>query len=428
MTEEYTVTMLSALIKRSVEQSFRGVRLKAEVSALKVHSSGHIYFTLKDSGSVIDAICWKGVAQKQKIKLEDGMEIRCVGQVTTYPMRSKYQFVVEQFELAGIGELLKILEERKKRLAEEGLFDPAKKKPLPLLPKLIGIITSPTGAVIKDMLHRIRQRFPRDVLLWPVLVQGNEAAEQVATAIRGMNALPSDRRPDVLIVARGGGSFEDLMPFNEEIIVRAVADSEIPVVSAVGHETDTTLIDYAADLRAPTPTAAAEFVVPERVKLQADVSKVFSGLNSVISSDLEKKRLFLRSNKIMNIGGVINEKIQRTDFAFDRIVSAIQNGISRKKISAVKIAVPKPVIKASADEVWQKLRFVFLGEIEKIRNNFLLISNSVESNSYAKILKKGFVFAESETSAPITSVEEAKKYSTFNLVFADGKLKVFRAD
>ncbi|MDR1235473.1 MAG: exodeoxyribonuclease VII large subunit [Holosporaceae bacterium] len=428
MTEEYTVTMLSALIKRSVEQNFGGVRLKAEVSALKVHSSGHIYFTLKDSGSVIDAICWKGVAQKQKIKLEDGMEIRCLGQVTTYPMRSKYQFVVEQFELAGVGELLKILEERKKRLAEEGLFDPAKKKPLPLLPKLIGIITSPTGAVIKDMLHRIRQRFPRDVLLWPVLVQGNEAAEQVATAIRGMNALPSDRRPDVLIVARGGGSFEDLMPFNEEIIVRAVADSEIPIVSAVGHETDTTLIDYAADLRAPTPTAAAEFVVLERVKLQADVSKVFSGLNSVISSDLEKKRLFLRSNKIMNIGGIINEKIQRTDFAFDRIVSAIQNGISRKKILAVKIAVPKPVIKASADEVWQKLRFVFLGEIEKIRNNFLLISNSVESNSYAKILKKGFAFAESETSVPITSVEEAKKHSTFNLIFADGKLKVFRAD
>ncbi|MDR2781711.1 MAG: exodeoxyribonuclease VII large subunit [Holosporaceae bacterium] len=422
--EEYTVTALSALIKRSVEQNFRGVRLKAEVSAIKVHSSGHIYFTLKDSGAVIDAICWKGVAQKQKIKLEDGMEIKCVGQVTTYPARSKYQFIVEQFELAGIGELLKLLEERKKKLAAEGLFDQSKKKPLPLLPKLIGIITSPTGAVIKDMLHRIRQRFPRNVLLWPVLVQGNEASDQIVTAINGMNALPIDQRPDVLIVARGGGSFEDLMPFNEENIVRAVANSKIPVVSAVGHETDTTLIDYAADLRAPTPTAAAEFVVPERIKLQSDVAKAFTRLNLIVSSNLEKRRLFLRSNKILNISGIVGEKIQKTDFIFDQMASGMQNIISRRKISLANVAISKPIIKDNVNDVWQELRFAFFGKFEKTKSSFALVSNAVESNSYINILRKGFVFVESKKSTPITSIKEAEKHPTFNLVFADGRLQV----
>jgi exodeoxyribonuclease VII large subunit len=422
--EEYTVSMLSALIKRSVEQNFRGIRLKAEVSALKVHSSGHIYFTLKDSGAIIDAVCWKGVAQRQKIRLEDGMEIRCTGQVTTYPMRSKYQFVVEQFELAGIGELLKILEERKKKLAEEGLFDLARKKSLPMLPKLIGIITSPTGAVIKDMLHRIRERFPRNILLWPVLVQGNEASEQIVAAIAGMNALPIEQRPDVLIVARGGGSFEDLMPFNEENIVRAVANSQIPIISAVGHETDTTLIDYVADLRAPTPTAAAEFVVPERIKLQADVGKVFARLNLVTSSDLEKKRLFLRSHKILNIEGIIGEKIQRTDFIFDRISAGMQQSISRRKIFLAKIAVQKPIIRENVSDTWQKLRFAFFGEFEKIKNNFALVASSLESNSHINILRKGFAFVESMQSVPITSARKAEEYGTFNLVFADGKTAV----
>jgi exodeoxyribonuclease VII large subunit len=422
--EEYTVSMLSALIKRSIEQNFKGVRLKAEVSALKVHSSGHIYFTLKDSGAIIDAVCWKGVAQKQKIKLEDGMEIRCTGQVTTYPMRSKYQFIVEQFELAGIGELLKLLEERKKKLAAEGLFDLAKKKPLPMLPKLIGIITSPTGAVIKDMLHRIRERFPRNILLWPVLVQGSEASEQIVAAIAGMNALPVEQRPDVLIVARGGGSFEDLMPFNEENIVRAVANSKIPVISAVGHETDTTLIDYVADVRAPTPTAAAEFVVPERIKLQADVGKAFARLNLVTSSDLEKKRLFLRSNKILNIEGIVGEKIQRTDFIFDRVLAGMQQNISRRKIFLARIAVQKPIIRENVNDVWQKLQFMFLGELEKVKNNFTLVAHALESNSHANILRKGFAFVESKQSVPITSVRKAKEHATFNLVFADGRIEV----
>jgi exodeoxyribonuclease VII large subunit len=425
--EEYTVSRLSALIKRSVEQNFSGIRLKAEVSALKEHSSGHLYFTLKDATAVIEAVCWKGIARNQKIKLQDGMEIRCTGQVSTYQMRSKYQFIVERFELAGTGELLKMLEERKKRLAQEGLFDSSRKKPIPLLPKLIGIITSPMGAVIKDMLHRIRQRFPRNVLLWPVLVQGSEAAQQIVDAIAGMNSLAANERPNVLIIARGGGSFEDLMAFNEENIVRAVAKSEIPIISAVGHETDTTLIDYAADLRAPTPTAAAEFVVPEKIKLKTDVNKFFSQLNMIISSNLEKNRLFLRSNRILNIQGIISEKIQRVDFTFDRAISGVKNCLFQRKMSLAKVVIQKPIFKENADSILQRLHFAFCGIFERSKNGFIIASNAIESNSYAKILNRGFAFVESEKSMPITSAQDAAKHSTLNLFFADGKLKVQRA-
>ena len=356
--EEFTVSRLSALIKRSVEQNFSNIQLKAEVSELKIHSSGHLYFALKDADAVIDAVCWKYVAARQKIKLENGMEIKCIGQVTTYPMRSKYQFVVESFELAGIGELLKQLEERKKKLEKEGLFDQSRKKTIPFLPKLIGVITSPTGAVIRDIMHRLRERFPRNVLLWPVLVQGTEASKQIVEAIRGMNALPLENRPDLLIVARGGGSFEDLMPFNEEEVVRAAAESKIPLISAVGHETDTTLIDYASDLRAPTPTAAAEFAVPERMKLQADVSKMFSRLNVVVSSNLERKRLYLHSNKILNIQSIIGEKTQHVDYLFEKTKMKTADLVAKQKILLAKFALPKPQIKNDAENINKALRLI----------------------------------------------------------------------
>ncbi|MDR3186831.1 MAG: exodeoxyribonuclease VII large subunit [Holosporaceae bacterium] len=422
--EEYTVSRLSALIKRSVEQNFSGIHLKAEVSALKIPSSGHLYFTLKDADAVIDAVCWKGVAQKQKIKLEDGMEIRCLGRVTTYQLHSKYQFMVEEFELAGIGELLKLLEERKKKLAAEGLFDASRKKPLPTIPKLIGIITSPTGAVIKDMLHRIGQRFPREILLWPVLVQGSEAARQIVDAIGGMNSLPSEKRPDLLIVARGGGSFEDLMPFNDESVVRAVAESKIPIISAVGHETDTTLIDYAADLRAPTPTAAAEFAVPERMALRANVAKIFSQLTLLISNNLEKKKLFIRSNKILNVESIIFERVQRVDYVSDKIVATIRNKISQKSISLAKITIPRPMVQKNVEGIFQKLAFLFIAQFENAKNLLALAASGIESNSYANILKKGFAFVESHDSLPITSAKEAEKRPDFNLIFADGRLQV----
>lgn len=426
MEEEYTVSRLSALIKRSIEQNFSEIHLKAEVSALKMHSSGHLYFSLKDADAVIDAVCWKYVAQKQKIRLEDGMEILCTGQVTTYPMRSKYQFIVEQFELAGIGELLKLLEERKKKLAEQGFFDLSKKEAIPFIPKLIGIITSPTGAVIQDMMHRINQRFPRPILLWPVLVQGLDACRQIVEAIDGMNNLPLNQKPDLLIVARGGGSFEDLMPFNEEDMVMAVARSKIPIISAVGHETDTTLIDYAADLRAPTPTAAAEFAVPEKIKLQIDVNKTFLNLKSTIANAIERKRLLLSSTKILKIQGVITEKVQKADYVFEKLLSLTHKFILDKKLSIAKITIPKPIIKNDIENIFGKICFLFFAKIEELKNNFVIISNNLENNSHINILKKGFALVESNKSFKIISAKEAEKHQTFNLVFSDGKIKVKR--
>src|SRR5690606_2893871 len=267
---EFTVSEISLAVKRTLEGTFERVRVRGEISGFKRAASGHCYMTLKDADAVLDAVCWRGNAGRLGISPEDGMEVIATGRLTSYPGRSKYQIVIESLELAGEGALLKLLEDRRKKLAAEGLFDAARKRALPFLPAVIGVVTSPTGAVIRDILHRLADRFPRRVLVWPVLVQGEGAAAQVAAAIRGFNALPAGGRvprPDLLIVARGGGSLEDLWAFNEEIVVRAAAESAIPLISAVGHETDTTLIDYAADRRAPTPTAAAEIAVPVRREL-----------------------------------------------------------------------------------------------------------------------------------------------------------------
>ena len=263
--QELSVSELSRALKRTVEDAYSYVRVRGEISGFKKAGSGHLYMTLKDTDAVIDAVCWRGSASRLMTKPEDGLEVIATGRLTTYPGRSKYQIVIEQMEMAGEGALLKLLEERRKKLADEGLFDESRKQPIPFLPEVIGVVTSPTGAVIRDILHRLSDRFPRHVLLWPVLVQGEGAAAQVAAAIEGFNRIaPGGQvpRPDLLIVARGGGSLEDLWGFNEEIVVRAAAASEIPLISAVGHETDTTLIDFASDRRAPTPTAAAEMAVP----------------------------------------------------------------------------------------------------------------------------------------------------------------------
>ncbi|MFO1114953.1 MAG: exodeoxyribonuclease VII large subunit [Beijerinckiaceae bacterium] len=270
---ELSVSELAAALKRTVEDRFGLVRVRGEISNYRgPHSSGHVYFSLKDQNARLDAVIWKGNFQRLKTRPEEGLEVIATGKITTFPGKSSYQIVIEAIEPAGVGALMALLEERRRRLAAEGLFDPARKQLIPYLPRTIGVVTSPTGAVIRDILHRIRDRFPRDVLVWPVRVQGDTAAAEVAAAIRGFNALEEGgriARPDVLIVARGGGSLEDLWAFNEEIVVRAAAESDIPLVSAIGHETDTTLIDHAADLRAPTPTGAAEKVVPVRVDLVA---------------------------------------------------------------------------------------------------------------------------------------------------------------
>src|SRR5467141_521367 len=273
---EFTVSELSSALKRTVEDAYGHVRVRGEISGFRgPHSSGHCYFALKDQSAKIEAVIWRTAFGRMRIKPEEGLEVIATGRLTTYPGQSKYQIVVEMLEPAGIGALMALVEERKKKLAAEGLFDAARKQLLPFLPDVIGVITSPTGAVIRDILHRLAARFPRRVVVWPVRVQGDGSAEQIAVAIRGFNALPEAGpipRPDLVIVARGGGSLEDLWSFNEESVVRAAAESMIPLISAVGHETDITLIDFAADKRAPTPTAAAEMAVPVRAELFVEVS------------------------------------------------------------------------------------------------------------------------------------------------------------
>jgi exodeoxyribonuclease VII large subunit len=275
---EFTVTELSSALRRTVEDAYGHVRVRGEITGFRgAHSSGHCYFALKDDGAKIEAVIWKFAHARMRFKPQEGLEVIATGKLTTYPGSSKYQIVIEALEPAGIGALMALMEERKKKLAAEGLFDAARKQILPWLPEVIGVVTSPTGAVIRDILHRLEDRFPRRVLVWPVKVQGEGSAEQIAAAIRGFNALPQMGkipRPDLLIVARGGGSLEDLWSFNEEIVVRAAADSLIPLISAVGHETDITLIDFAADKRAPTPTAAAEMAVPVRAELFVEVESL----------------------------------------------------------------------------------------------------------------------------------------------------------
>jgi exodeoxyribonuclease VII large subunit len=329
---EYTVSELSLALKRSIEDGFGFVRVRGEISGFKRHGSGHCYFALKDAEAVLDAVCWRMTAIRLAVKPEDGMEVVCSGRLTTYPGRSKYQLVVDRIELAGVGALLKLLEERRQRLAAEGLFDAERKKKLPFLPEVIGIVTSPTGAVIRDILHRLAERFPRRVLLWPVAVQGEGAAAQVAAAIDGFNRLqpgaPGEQRvprPDLIIVARGGGSLEDLMTFNEEIVVRAAAASAIPLISAVGHETDTTLIDHASDLRAPTPTAAAEIAVPVRLDLLAELGGKTARLAGGLSRLFTERRLHLAglARGLPDPQDMLGAAAQRLDDRSERLRLAI---------------------------------------------------------------------------------------------------------
>ncbi|WP_224815735.1 exodeoxyribonuclease VII large subunit [Hasllibacter sp. MH4015] len=290
---EFSVSEISGAVKRTVEGAFSHVRVRGEIGRLSLPRSGHIYLDLKDDRSVLAGVIWKGVATRMAHRPEEGMEVIATGRITTFPGQSKYQLVIDDIRPAGVGALMAMLEKRKAALAAEGLFDDARKKPLPFLPEVIGVVTSPSGAVIRDILHRLRDRFPRKVLIWPVAVQGEKCAPEVANAIRGFNALtpggavPS---PDLLIVARGGGSLEDLWGFNEEAVVRAAAESDIPLISAVGHETDTTLIDYASDYRAPTPTGAAEKAVPVRMDMLNWVRQQDGILTRAVTGGLQARR------------------------------------------------------------------------------------------------------------------------------------------
>ncbi|MCQ2741292.1 MAG: exodeoxyribonuclease VII large subunit, partial [Alphaproteobacteria bacterium] len=297
LPKEFTVSEISYEIKHFVETTFSKVRIKGEIFGAKKADSGHWYLTLKDDNAALSAVIWRGIAATLSFKPEDGLEVIATGKITTFAGKSSYQLSIESLEIAGTGALLKLLEERKKAFAEEGLFDATHKKPIPFLPETIGVVTSASGAVIRDIIHRVRDRFPSHILLIPTPVQGEGAAEKIATAIRDFNRLDKIsnlKKPGVLIVARGGGSLEDLWPFNEECVIRAVYNSEIPVISAVGHETDTMLIDYVADKRAPTPTGAAEFAVPVKTDLQTRINTLTSRLqNGELRYFGEKKNLLL---------------------------------------------------------------------------------------------------------------------------------------
>ena len=331
---EWTVSELSGALRRTVEDAYGHVRVRGEISGYRgPHSSGHAYFSLKDEGARLDAVCWKGTFQRLKVRPEEGLEVVAIGRLTTYPGKSGYQIVIEGLEFAGAGAIMAMLEERKRRLQAEGLFDAARKRPLPFLPRVIGIVTSPTGAVIRDILHRLDDRFPRHVLVWPVRVQGETSAAEVAAAIRGFNALPAGGaipRPDLLIVARGGGSLEDLLGFSEEAVVRAAAESGIPLISAVGHETDVTLIDFAADVRAPTPTAAAEMAVPVRADLLTGLRTLHGRLASAPLRLLERQRSELRglARLLPRPDALLSAPRQRLDMASAGLPRALKGHAS----------------------------------------------------------------------------------------------------
>ena len=340
---EYTVSELSFALKQTVERNFEHVRVRGEVSGFKgLAGSGHCYFTLKDTNASIDAVIWRLDFQKLRFKPQEGLEMVATGRLTTFPSRSRYQILIDHLEPAGAGALMVLLEERRKKLAAEGLFDPSRKKKIPYLPGVIGVVTSPTGAVIRDILHRLRDRFPRRVLVWPVRVQGEGAAEEVAAAVRGFNGIQAGGRiprPDVLIVARGGGSIEDLWAFNEEVAVRAVAASAIPVISAVGHETDWTLLDHVADLRAPTPTGAAEMVVPVRAELVASRRELASRHELSLRRFMETRRreVMALSRALPSLADILALPRQKLDDVGGRLGRSLRTEVIKKRERYVAI-------------------------------------------------------------------------------------------
>ena len=321
---EYSVSELAGNLKRTIEDTFGHVRVRGELGRVTIAKSGHCYLDIKDDRAVINSIIWKGQMSRLAMRPEEGMEVICEGKLTTYPGRSNYQLVISKMELAGAGALMALYEKRKRMLAAEGLFSEERKKPLPFMPKTIGVVTSPTGAVIRDILHRISDRFPSHVLVWPVLVQGEKAAQQIASAVTGFNHADGFPRPDVLIVARGGGSLEDLWCFNEEIVVRAVAASDIPVIGAVGHETDWTLVDYAADYRAPTPTGAAEVAVPVLADWQVTIADYGLRMTRGLRRNVAERKTRLSAARLPRLETVIASPQQRLDLAAARLPKSEQ--------------------------------------------------------------------------------------------------------
>ncbi|MGI9412918.1 MAG: exodeoxyribonuclease VII large subunit [Hyphomicrobiales bacterium] len=433
---EYSVSELSAALKRTVEDTYGHVRVRGELGRVSRPGSGHVYLDLKDDKAVLAGVMWKGVAQRLKIQPEQGLEVVVTGKLTTYPGQSKYQIVIEAMEPAGLGALMALLEERKKKLAAEGLFDEDRKKALPYMPGVIGVVTSPTGAVIRDILHRLSDRFPTTVIVWPARVQGEKCAEEVAAGIRGFNALEADgeiARPDLLIVARGGGSLEDLWGFNEEIVARAAAQSQIPLISAVGHETDWTLIDYVADERAPTPTAAAERAVPVRAELVAAVGDLARRQSRGLWRRLEEAKTALRgaARGLPRLTDLLALPRQRFDMAAGRLGLALK---ASTQVAGANLA------RAGARLTPQPLRLQlerFRAEIGKLSGRAQgALARGVETKTvalatqvkllsslgYREVLSRGYALVLGADDAPVRAAADTDPGLAVTLAFHDGRV------
>lgn len=430
-----TISEISALLKRTVEDRFGFVRLRGELSGVKRAASGHFYCALKDEGAVIDGVMWKGNAQRLNFRPEDGLEVIATGKLTTYPGRSKYQIVIDSLELAGEGALLALLEKTRARLAAEGLFAPERKRRLPFLPQVIGVVTSPTGAVIRDILHRLADRFPSHVLVWPVLVQGQGAADQVAAAVRGFSALQSGGpvpRPDVVIVARGGGSIEDLWSFNEEVVVRAIAECSIPVISAVGHETDTTLADYAADRRAPTPTAAAEMAVPVRADLAFTLNDLAARQRRAVYRPVElgRERLAARVRLLPRPENLLAPQAQRLDELSERLRRALgdRSAKGRERLAGAAARLSPSLLARSAAEAQRRLDRARLSPalverpLREGTQRLAALTRVMSQLHPEKPLERGYAIIRDASGRALTTRAEAAGEARLLLQWRDGTL------
>jgi exodeoxyribonuclease VII large subunit len=409
-----SVSELSTSLKRAVEDAFGHVRVRGEISGFKRHSSGHCYLTLKDENACMDAVVWRANAAALRFRPEDGIEVVATGRLTTYPGRSKYQIVIERLELAGQGALMALLDKRRRQLAAEGLFDPERKRPLPFSPKVIGVVTSPTGAVIRDILHRLADRCPCHVVVWPVPVQGEGAAQKIAAAVRGFNALPEGggvARPDLIIVARGGGSIEDLWAFNEEEVVRAVAGSEIPTISAVGHETDTSLCDFAADVRAPTPTAAAEMAVPVRSDLLGQLRELGHRIERCARRTVERssEQLEFALRRWPEREALLSPQRQRLDELSERLPRALGQRLDRARGDLGHAAgALRPGL--------------LVGAHRRARERLDSLWRVAQLAHPNRPLERGYARVEDREGRTLVSAETARKAKRLKLVFGDGSV------
>ncbi len=435
--EPLSITEISARLKRTVEDQFGYVRLRGELSGVKRAASGHMYCALKDDKAVLDGVMWRGNTGRLAFAPEDGLEVIATGKLTTYPGRSKYQVVIDSLELAGEGALLALLEKTRARLADEGLFAPERKRRLPFLPKTIGVVTSPTGSVIRDILHRLADRFPSHVIVWPVLVQGQGAAEQVAGAIRGFSAMDGTglvARPDIVIVARGGGSIEDLWGFNEETVVRAIAECTIPVISAVGHETDTTLADYAADRRAPTPTAAAEMAVPVRADLSATLMDFAGRQRRAVHRPVElgRERLEARIRRMPRAQTLLQPQAQRLDDLSERLRRGLMDraGKGREQLAGVAAQLSPRMLTRAHEERTRRLERARLipslveRPLAASRDRLDSLARIASQLHPEKPLERGYAIVRDTNGKALTGKAQAQAERALTLQFKDGDLGV----